>query len=136
VGYFVKNRKLQSGSSSVVVPAGTSAERPDAPLYGAFRYNTSIGRLEYFNGTAFKTVSISGEANIIVDAYTGNGVTTTFGPMSTTPSDTEQILVFVGSIYQSPAVYSVTTNDITFVSAPPTGEVINIIHNLGSTTTV
>jgi len=135
MGHFVKNRRLQSGSTSVVVPVGTSSNRPDAPTYGTFRYNTSIGRLEYFNGTAYKTVSISGEADIIVDAFTGNGSAVTFGPMSTFPTAADQILVFVGSIYQSPSTYSVSNYDITFTSAPPNTETINIIHNLGSTTT-
>lgn len=134
MGYFIKNRKLQSGSTSVVVPTGTSANRPDFPVYGTFRFNTSIGRLEYFNGSSFKTVSFSGESDIIVDTFNGDGTTVTFGPMTQAPSNVDQVIVFVGAIYQNPTIYTVTNYDITFSSAPPLGEVINIIHNIGSTT--
>lgn len=133
MGYFIKNRRLQSGSTSIVVPVGTSADRPDTPVYGTFRFNKSIGRLEYFNGTAFKSLSISGDEDIVVDTFIGDGVTTTFGPMSSAPISADQIIVFVGSIYQNPSTYQVFSYDITFTSAIPKTEVINIIHNLGST---
>ena len=49
------------------------------------------------------------------------------------PSLASQIIVFVGSIYQAPtANYTITGAgyDITFTSAPPDGEPINIIRNL------
>lgn len=134
MGYFVKNRRLRSGSTSVVVPTGSSAERPDAPVFGSFRYNTDLGRLEFFNGTVFKPVGISGEVDLVVDTDTGDGSTTTF-TMSQAATDADQIIVFVGAIYQNPNTYSITGggNDITFTSAPPNGETINIIHNLAST---
>jgi len=138
MGYFVKNRKFVSGSTSMVVPAGDSADRPDSPVFGSFRYNTEIGALEFFNGTVFKTVSIAGEVDIVVDSFLGDGSTTTF-TMTVEATNAEQIIVFVGSIYQQPTVtYSITgisNIDITFTSPPPEGEPINIIHNLASTVT-
>lgn len=132
MGFYLKNRELISGSTSVVVPVGDAADRPDSPVFGSFRYNTSIGTLEFFNGTVFKPVGISGEVDIVVDTATGDGSTLTF-LMSIAPSDAEQIIVFVGAIYQNPSTYTVNNLDITFTSAPPPGETINIIHNLGST---
>jgi hypothetical protein len=118
------------------LPVGTSLTRPDSPVYGTFRYNTSIGRLEYYNGTVFKTVSITGEADIVVDTFTGDGLTVTFGPMSALPSAADQVLVFVGAVYQNPSTYTINNYDITFTSAPPTSEIANIIHNIGSTAAV
>jgi len=122
----------------MVVPAGDSADRPDSPVFGSFRYNTEIGALEFFNGTVFKTVSIAGEVDIVVDSFLGDGSTTTF-TMTVEATNAEQIIVFVGSIYQQPTVtYSITgisNIDITFTSPPPEGEPINIIHNLASTVT-
>jgi hypothetical protein len=136
MGYFVKNRKFVSGSTSMVVPAGDSADRPASPVFGSFRYNTEIGTLEFFNGTVFKPVGIAGEVDIVVDSFVGDGSTLTF-TMSVEATDAEQVIVFVGSIYQQPTTtYSITgisNIDITFTSAPPVGEPINIIHNLGST---
>jgi len=135
MGYYVKNRRLESGSSSVVVPAGDSSNRPQAPTFGSFRYNTAIGTLEFFNGTVFKPVGISGEVDIVVDSFTGDGSTTTFA-LSVSSSGAEQVIVFVGSIYQQPTTtYSITGggNDITFTEAPPDNEPVNVIHNLAST---
>lgn len=134
MGHFVKDRKLESATSSVVIPSGTSATRPDHPVFGSFRYNTDIGKLEFFNGVVYKTVGISGEVNIVVDTFTGDGATTTFA-MSQQESGVNQVIVFVGAIYQNPTTYTLTGAgyDITFTSAPPTGETINIVHNTAST---
>ena len=51
MGYFVKNRRLQSGSSGVVLPTGSAANRPDNPAFGMIRYNTDSSLVEFFNGT-------------------------------------------------------------------------------------
>ena len=138
MGYFVKNRKFISGSTSMVVPAGDSSDRPEAPVFGSFRYNTEIGTLEFFNGSVFKPVGIAGEVDIVVDSFTGDGSTVTF-TMTVEATDAEQVIVFVGSIYQQPTTtYTITgisNIDITFTSAPPVGEPINVIHNLASTVT-
>lgn len=119
----------------MVVPSGDSSTRPDAPVFGSFRYNTEIGTLEFFNGTVFKPVGISGEVDIVVDSFVGDGSTLTFS-LSTSAADAEQVIVFVGSVYQQPTTtYTITGggNDITFTGAPPSGAPINVIHNLGST---
>ena len=128
MGYFVKNRRLQSGSTGVILPTGSSATRPDSPVFGLIRYNTDSGFVEYFNGSAY--VSLSGSSvSYTVDDFTGDGSTTVF-TMSIAESNAEQIIVFVGSIYQV-ATTSYTVNggyDITFTSAPPNGMPINVIH--------
>lgn len=129
MGYYVKNRRLQSGSTGVVLPTGTSATRPEYPTFGMIRYNTDLGLVEFFNGTVWSTLSTGGSITYNVDDFTGNGVQTVF-TMSYAVSAPEQIIVFVGSIYQDPAT-SYTVNggyDITFTSAPPNTVPINIIH--------
>lgn len=134
MGYFLKNRRLESGSSSIVVPAGDSTDRPTYPVFGSFRYNIDIGTLEFFNGTSFKPVGVGGELNTDVYSATGDGVTVTFSLSNTTAiTANDQVIVFVGSIYQAPGTaYSITGSgyDITFTSAPPSGEPINVIRNL------
>jgi hypothetical protein len=130
MGYFVKNRRLQSGSSGVVLPAGGSATRPLSPKFGLIRYNTDTGLVEYFNGTQFIELSAAGSVDYTVDSFTGDGSTTIF-TMSIIESQETQIIVFVGSIYQDPTTaYTVNGGfDITFTSAPPSGEPISVIHS-------
>ena len=129
MGYYVKNRRLQSGSSGVVLPTGSAATRPANPTFGMIRYNTDSGLVEFFNGSIWSSLSTGGSITYTVDDFTGNGSTTIF-TMSVAESSVEQIIVFVGSIYQDPATaYTVNGGyDITFTSAPPNTVPINVIH--------
>lgn len=130
MGYFLKNRQLQSGSTGVVLPTGSSAQRPDSPIFGLIRYNTDLGLVEFFNGTIFQSLSAGGSLAYTVDNFTGDGSSTIFA-MSITVSDATQIMVFVGSIYQTPTPASYTVDggfNITFTSPPPDGLPINVIH--------
>jgi hypothetical protein len=130
MGNYVKNRVLQSGSSSVVVPAGSTAQRPTSPVFGQFRFNIDSAALEFFNGSIFQPLSAAGAISYIVDSFTGDGSTTVF-TMSVAQALSSQIIVFVGSIYQDPtSAYTVDGGfDITFTSAPPSGEPISVIHS-------
>lgn len=129
MGYFLKNRQLQSGSSGVVIPVGSSATRPDAPVFGLIRYNTDIGTIEYFNGSIFQSLAVAGGINYTVDSFTGDGSTTNF-TMTESESSPDEVIVFVGSLYQIPTTnYTVTGFSIDFTSAPPSGVPINVIHS-------
>jgi hypothetical protein len=130
MGNWAKNRLLESASTSVVVPAGSTATRPDSPIFGQFRFNTDSALLEFFNGTAFVPLAAAGAISYTVDQFTGDGSTAVF-TMSIEESSASQIMVFVGSIYQSPTTaYTVNGGfDITFTSAPPAGEPIAVIHS-------
>lgn len=136
MGYFVKNTKISGAESHIVLPVGTTALRPTSPVAGSFRYNTDLGQLEYFNGSVFNQLSDIGEVGIVVDSFTGDNSTLTFS-LSVNTSGVNQVIVFVGSIYQQPTTYTITGsgNDITFGEAPPSGEPINVIHNLASNET-
>ena len=129
MGYFVKNRQLQSGSTGVVLPTGSTVQRPNDPTFGLIRYNTDSGLVEFFNGTIFQSLSASGGITYTVDTFTGDGSTTDF-TMTTAESSATDIMVFVGSIYQEPTTaYTVSgTLVISFTSAPPNTVPINVIH--------
>jgi hypothetical protein len=129
MGYFVKNRRLQSGSSGVVLPTGSAANRPDNPAFGMIRYNTDSSLVEFFNGSVWSSLSTGGSITYTVDDFTGDGVETEF-TMSIAESTETQLIVFVGSIYQDPAsAYTVDGGYIiTFTSAPPNTVPINVIH--------
>lgn len=134
MGYFVKNRQLQSGSSGVVLPAGSSLNRPVDPAFGMLRYNTTLPGIEYFNGTVWLYLADNAGSAYVVDSFTGTGSQSVF-TMSIAVSDAAQIIVFVGSVYQTPGgnstpqAYTVNGGyDITFASPPPNGMTINIIH--------
>ena len=126
---LAKNTAITTGSTAIRLPYGTSAQRPDAPVFGQFRYNIDSGLLEFFNGSAFQSVAAGGSVSYTVDQFTGDGSTAVF-TMSQAESDASQLIVFVGSIYQTANVaYTVDgSTDITFTSAPPDQEPISVIH--------
>jgi hypothetical protein len=128
MGYFVKNRQLQSGSSGVRLPTGSAADRPDYPLFGMIRYNTDLGFCEFYNGTIWQTFGTGGVVNYTVDSFIGDGSTTDY-TMTVAPADDAQVQVFVGSVYQEPTTaYTVSGTTLTFTSAPPNTVPINIIQ--------
>lgn len=45
----VKNLVLQASSPTVVLPSGTTAQRPSPPTPGAIRYNSTIGGVEVYD---------------------------------------------------------------------------------------
>jgi hypothetical protein len=130
MGYYVKNRQLQSGSTGVVLPQGTTANQPTNPVAGLIRYNTTTNFIEFFNGTTFETLLTQGGGAVTytVESFTGDGTQITY-TMLDTPTAIDQIQVFVGSLYQIPGTnYTVSGADITFDSAPPAAAPISIIH--------
>jgi hypothetical protein len=134
MGTFVKNRQLQSGSSGVVLPTGSTINRPLTPVFGLIRYNTDLASIEFFNGTQFINLTAPGEVDYVVDSFVGDGTTSIF-TMSIEESSASQIIVFVGSIYQdSTSAYTVNGGyDIMFTSPPPDGEPISVIHSTTTT---
>lgn len=127
---FLKNRELQSGSTGIRIPTGSAATRPDNPVFGMIRFNTDSGFCEFYNGTIWQNFGTGGTVSYTVDNFTGDGSTTVF-TMTIQESNEEQIIVFVGSIYQDPATaYTVDGGfDITFTSAPPATVPISVIHS-------
>ncbi len=131
-GKFVKSAIVNPQASDIVIPSGVAAKRPGVPQVGSFRLNTTTAKMEFFNGTEFKTLSNAGFVGVTVDSFTGDNSTTTF-TLSVTPNAATGILVFVGQVYQKPAThYTVSSNNITFDEAVPVGEPVNVIHGFDS----
>lgn len=134
MGYFVKNRRTMSGSTGVVLPSGPSTLRPDSPDFGMIRYNTDLPGLEYFsgNGQGWLYIADNSGSTYVVDNLTADGVNAVYTMSKQVQNnDPTQIMVFVGSIYQTPAnpaSYSVNGYSITFGEIPPSGVPITIIH--------
>jgi hypothetical protein len=141
-GGYVKS----SPSGQIQIPKGTTANRSQAPKRGMFRYNKSVERLEFYNGTTWQQIGggTSGKATITADTYTGDGTTTVFGsgaasgdstveaPLSFTPAADQNLLVFIDGVFQPDTSYSVSGVAITFGSAPGGGTKIVVLHGFDS----
>lgn len=138
MGRYLKNTQLQGGSYAIQLPLGSNSIGPDQPVNGQVRFNTSNNRIEMFFAGVWNQVAKIGSVNIVVDEFTGDGVTTTF-TMSQAESSESAVLVSIGGVYQQPITnYTVDgSTTITFTSPPPAPGInpnkIVVVHNLNST---
>lgn len=138
MGRLVKNRALDNGALTVKIPSVTTAQRPSGQN-GDVIYNTTTGTFQgYDNGWYNISTAGSTPAAITQDTFNGDASTTAF-TMSISVTDEQDVLVFVGGVYQIPNTnYSVSGTTITFGSAPPAdnaidnSHVITILHGFDS----
>lgn len=141
---FVKTKGRADGGDTIKgslnasssMPKGSTAERPSSSRSGDMRFNTDLGKMEYFDGSAFVAYSKEGFIAITQDSFTGDGSTTAFTMSKSVESNQEQrVVVAVGNVYQNPAsAYTVSGTTITFTSPPAGSETITVIHGYDSTT--
>ena len=138
MGRYLKNTQLEGGSYAIQLPLGSNSVGPDVPVNGQIRFNTSNNKIEMFFAGIWNQVAKIGSVDIVVDEFTGDGITTTF-TMSQAESSTGAVLVSIGGVYQQPTTnYTVDgSTTITFTSPPPAPGVnpnkIVVVHNFNST---
>jgi hypothetical protein len=138
MGRYLKNTQLEGGSYAIQLPLGSNSVGPDVPVNGQIRFNTSNNKIEMFFAGIWNQVAKIGSVDIVVDEFTGDGITTTF-TMSQAESSTGAVLVSIGGVYQQPTInYTVDGSTIiTFTSPPPAPGVnpnkIVVVHNFNST---
>lgn len=138
MGRYLKNTQLEGGSYAIQLPLGSNSVGPDVPVNGQIRFNTSNNKIEMFFAGIWNQVAKIGSVDIVVDEFTGDGITTTF-TMSQAESSTGAVLVSIGGVYQQPTInYTVDgSTTITFTSPPPAPGVnpnkIVVVHNFNST---
>ena len=141
---FVKTKGRADGGDTIKatdeggleIPAGTTALRPSAAKKGDLRFNTSVDKMEYFDGSSFVQFSKEGNVAITQDSFTGNGSTTAFTmSQAVTSNQPQRVIVAVGNVFQNPATaYTLNGTTITFTSAPGGSESVVVIHGIDSTT--
>lgn len=63
----------QTGTGALNFAKGTTAQRPASPVVGATRYNTTLGYLENYNGTVWKSVGDPTPADVSDEVNTSTG---------------------------------------------------------------
>ena len=133
VGRLLKNDTIETGSSAIVVPTGTTGERPTTPANGQIRYNSSDNVMEMYVNSAWVTIAKVGLVSIVKDTFTGDGSTTAY-TASQSIANEQDVIVHVGNVHQNPGVaYTVSGTTITFTSPPPDTHTIIVQHGYNST---
>ena len=115
IKYDINGQVIMDSSNVLLVPKGTTLERPSLPNNGHLRYNTSVSRFEVYEGNIWVFVSNSAPAGVgsnapITQQNLGNGdaTETVFGPLDsqdpdptyTVPAAAQNVLVFVENVFQ------------------------------------
>lgn len=138
MGRSVKNFAINDQALTLGIPTTSTALRP-AGQNGQMIYNTTTGTLQvYDNGWANISTSLSAGATITKDAFTGDGSTGSF-TMTISVTNPQDILVFIGGVYQIPTTsYSVSGTTLTFGSPPPSpngfdnDHIVTVLHGFNS----
>ena len=139
MGFLLKNLQdnFAKKPASATQPAtGTTAERPATPAAGDYRFNSDTSKVEYYDSSAWKNLSRSGNASITkTTVVTGDGTSTAFTNFfASAPDDENNVIVIVGNVIQEPdAAYTISGRDITFTSPPPNTHRIYALVGFDST---
>lgn len=77
---------VMNSTNNLLLPKGTTAERPLAPADGMIRYNTTSSEVEVRQGSVWRSLRFKESSGITLQPLGyGDGSTTLFGPLSPTP---------------------------------------------------
>ena len=120
---------LFQADTAIVLPTGTTAQRPSAQE-GVIRFNTTTGQYEVSqDGSTYTNLRTDANAaNVTKDIFAGDGSTSQF-TMSITPTDENNIVVYVDGVMQEPDQnYTISGTTINFGEGAHAGARIVVMH--------
>lgn len=141
MGRFIKNATIPTGSYAIRLPMGTSSLGPVNPADGQVRFNQSNSKVEMYFSGLWNQIAKIGSVEVEKDLFTTANATTAYGPMSYSynAGQEENVLVFVGGVFQVPGT-NYTFNGNTTITLNPTdgtaGQTITVLHKFNSTDAV
>jgi len=123
VKYDINDQIVLESTNVVLLPKGTTAERPSSPTNGHARYNTDVNEFEFYQDIAWRKVRYKEPNSVgITQQNLGNGDAqeTIFGPLASgdadypVPAAAQNILVLVENVFQiSSTNYNLVQNPTT-----------------------
>lgn len=138
MGRYLKNYSLNSQALALGIVNTSTANRP-AGQNGQIIYNTTTGTFQvYDNAWTNVSTGTSAAATITKNTFSGDGTTGSF-TMTISVTNPQDILVFIGGVYQIPTTsYSVSGTTLTFGSPPPSpngfdnDHIVTVLHGFNS----
>jgi hypothetical protein len=147
---------LMDSNNVLLMPKGSTSNRPGevgaataSPVNGHIRYNTTTNEVEVYQNSAWRNIRFKEASSITQQTVgTGDDTETVFGPLSPTPSATQQAqnyIVLIENVVQlSTTNYTLEQSVsgsltgpnapyangyyIKFSSAVPTGKPVTVLH--------
>src|SRR5210317_973554 len=120
-------------TSGLIIPVGTTDQRPTGQT-GMFRFNSTDGQVEVYNGTGWTGVLGSTES-VTLDEFDGDGSTVAF-TLSRTGTSASVWVSINGTVQEVTNTYTVSGSTLTFNEAPVTGDKIQVRNFFSANTTV
>jgi len=123
---MIANASLMiTSTDSVILPVGTTAQRPPNGTAGMFRFNNQSNNFEFYNPSTNDWTGTGSVFTIISDdQFTGDGSTVAFTLSQS--GTTNSTLVFINGVAQLPlTAYSVSGTTLTFTEAPLSTDIID-----------
>jgi len=114
-----------SGTGSLRVPDGTTAQRPGSAALGMVRFNTDNNLFEGYSGS-WGGIG-GGESNFTTQTFTGDG-SQAYVDLSQIPNSEDNLMVFIEGVYQNKTDYVLSGARITFDTAPANTRTIVVHH--------
>ncbi len=139
IRYDINGQIVLDSTDAILVPKGTTAQRPTSPANGHIRYNTNTNEIEGYQNGAWRKVRYKEPNTVgIIQQNVGSGdaVETIFGPLASGDSDypapaaAQNILVFVENVFQ------ISGTNYTMVQNPGAQNTITSIVSVGATTVI
>jgi len=140
VKYDINDQVIVDSTNVMLVPKGTTAQRPSTPINGHFRYNTTDNRFEIYEAGAWYGVRIAAPSTTAPvtqqNLGSGDAVETIFGPLNSSdplypvPTAAQNILVFVENVFQ------ISGTNYTLVQNPGNQNTISTVVSTGATTVI
>jgi len=122
---FISGATFQINAvDTMLLPVGTTVDRPVSPVTGMLRFSTSQGIIEWYNGTAWAIPT--GDFTVVTaNTQTGNNIATTF-TLPVANATTAGTMVSINGVVQEPiSAYAISGNTVTFTEAPASTDVID-----------
>ena len=103
-----------SSTGSMILPVGTTAQRPGSVQTGMFRYNTTAGNIEVYTGSEWN--SGADFTTITADSFNGDGSTVAFTMSSS--GTTATTIVALNGVVQIPTTAYAVSGSPTLSQAP------------------
>lgn len=145
VKYDVLDQVILDSTNSVLVPKGTTAQRPTSPTNGHLRYNIDDNEFEVYQNNAWREVRYKEPGNIVQQNLgLGDATETVFGPLNSgdtdfpIPAAAQNVIVLIENVFQIATTnYTLVQNPvgkpvgwyIQFTSPVPLNKPVTVLHN-------